>query len=196
MRRPVFVRHLSIDEHRLLEELKQTTDRLERVRARIILESNDGAIAAEIAQRVGWTPRAVRRVVQRFNADGMPSVYDQRHQNLGRHRIVTEEWQGYLLSLIEQSPTVYGTPATRWTAMRLSTELNSRYNIRISEERVRYYLRRNGYYFDRSGWCKNTDLRVDSIVDLILDSVACSERTMTRYQTSPATDTNSLDNEY
>ena len=163
MRRPVFVRPLSAEERTQLEELWYASKPLEQMHIRIVLESSEGMTAAEIAQQPGWTPRAVRRVIQRYNAGGMSSLYDRRRTNPGRRRIVTDEWQELLLVMIEQPPTAYGFSAGRWTAKLLAVCLAQTHQKYMSEERVRHYLRRNGYHFANRNWSKAT-LSVPSVI--------------------------------
>jgi transposase len=154
VRRPIFVTPLSAEEFHTLQELWYASKPLEQMRIRIVLESNEGYTAAEIAQRTGWTPRAVRRVIQRYNLGGLSSLSDRRRTNPGRRRIVTDEWQGLLLAMIEQPPATYGFPADRWTAKLLAACLAQTNHVYVGEERVRHYLRRNGYSFANRRWSR------------------------------------------
>lgn len=154
MRRPIFVRALTAGERARLEEMWYTSKPLEQMRIRIVLESCNGLTAAEIGQQLGWTPRAVRRVIQRFNMQGIASIFDRRRTNPGRRRIITDEWQEMLLAMIEQPPSAYGYSAPRWTAKLLADALGQSGHSWVGEERVRHYLRRNGYQFVNRQWSR------------------------------------------
>ena len=148
---------LSAEDRTQLEDLWYASKPLEQMHIRIVLESSEGMTAAEIAQRLGWTPRAVRRVIQRYNTGGNSSLSDRRRTNPGRRRIVSDEWQELLLTVIEQPPSAYGFTSPRWTTRLLSTALAQiDHHIHVSEERVRHYLRRNGYQFTEKNWRKAT----------------------------------------
>lgn len=160
MRRPIFVRPLTAEEHVSLEQLWRTANPLEQTHILIVLRSSEGLTAAEIAHQVGWTPRAVRRVIERYNSKGILGLHDGRLANPGRRRVVTEEWQRLLLEAIERPPAAWGFTASRWTVRLLVAYLEQATHIRVSEERVRHYLRIHGFRFAAGSW-----LRGDAPID-------------------------------
>ena len=184
MRRPIFVRPLSVEEHVSLEQLWRTASPLEQTHILIVLRSSEGLTAAEIAQQVGWTPRAVRRVIERYNNKGILGLHDGRLTNPGRRRVVTEEWQRLLLEVIERPPAAYGFTASRWTVRLLVAYLEQATHIRVSEERVRHYLRLHGIRYAAGNW-----LRDDAPIEIDIPAPVAlafepANTTHTRHMTS------------
>ncbi len=137
-----------------LERLWTTSSPLEQTHILIVLRSSEGLTAAEIAQQTGWTPRAVRRVIERYNSKDIFGLHDRRRSNPGRRRIVTEEWQRLLLEAVEQPPAAFGFTAGRWTVRLLVAYLEQVTRIRVSEERVRHYLRQHGIRYGAGNWLR------------------------------------------
>lgn len=89
----VRVRTVAPYERRKLHRMKrQLTNQVNSSRARIILLSSGGVCNREIAERVDRTPQWVRRIVHRFNADGLAAIewYPYWHVPGGPRKFLSE----------------------------------------------------------------------------------------------------------
>ena len=89
----VRVRTVAPYERRKLRRMKrQLTNQVNSSRARIILLSSGGVCNREIAERVDRTPQWVRRIIHRFNADGLAGIewYPYWHVPGGPRKFLSE----------------------------------------------------------------------------------------------------------
>ena len=88
---PVFVRSLTIAEGQQIQRiLRRGRDPVARRRAEIVLCSEQGDTAGEIAKRLHFTPWYVRQVIHAFNERGLKSLKAQ-YENGGRPPKVSPE---------------------------------------------------------------------------------------------------------
>jgi len=151
MRRALHVRPLSAGQVAALEaHYRRTPVPAERTRAHIILLSHQGLTPPAIAALVRVDPATVRRTIRRYEAEGLAGLH---HRPIpGRPRKVTPAWERLLLRLIEQDPRRYGVLRSAWTAPTLAKYLAERTSIRVSDDRVQYYLHQHGYVTGRPTW--------------------------------------------
>jgi len=71
---------MRVEPHNTLEELRaavqRTSDADERDRVRMVMHAMEGKTGAAIAQRLGYTDRAVRKWIHRYNEDGLDGLRD------------------------------------------------------------------------------------------------------------------------
>lgn len=153
MRPPIFVGPLSKEAVAALEAYyRETQDADERTRCQIILLSHEGLTPPAIAKIVRWRPRSIHRVIRRYQDRGLAGLKDGRHNNPGRKRTVTPQWEAKLLEVVEQDPRQLGVNRATWTAQLLADYLAQETGIRVGEERVRYYLHLHDYAPRRPTW--------------------------------------------
>jgi transposase len=132
-----------------LEELYQRTDKPRyRTRAQMVLLSSEkGLKAEEIAQIVRESDITVLRWLKRYLAEGIEGLKD--HPRPGRSTIVTEEYRKRLLEVVRRRPRSLGLEYSMWTLQRLSDYLVEETGVRISAETVRRELAKEDIVFSR-----------------------------------------------
>lgn len=119
MRPYVRVRMLTHEEY---EELKRMTRRRKLAaskvqRAKIILLSNQGYLAREIASDLGCHERTAWRWIGRFNELGMAGL--EEYSRRGRTRVYSPEEMGTVIHTALTPPDELGLPFGSWTLDRL-----------------------------------------------------------------------------
>ena len=148
----LYVRFLSADEIRQLEDLQRRNAGLEIARrTRIILLSSAGRGVHEISRTVGLHPINARKWIHRFNEQGMKGLYPRRSP--GRPRIFDERQRQAILKLASTEPGTLGLGFPSWSLQRLRAQLIQRGVMRgISAETIRQELLRGGLVFTGSRW--------------------------------------------
>ena len=132
-----------------LEELYQKTDKPRyRTRAQmVLLSSEQGLKAEEIAQIVRESHITVLRWLKRYLAEGLVGLKDDPRP--GRSGVVTQEYRKQLLEVVRRRPRSLGLEYSMWTLQRLSDYLAEETGIRISCETVRRELAKEEIVFSR-----------------------------------------------
>ena len=120
-----------------------------RQRAQIILASDSGVAAGQIAQVLQTDENQVRRVIAEFNADGMDSL---RPPTGGGHpRRIDDATREQIRDIALARPGDLGEPATRWSLARLRRYLiRGRVLKAISKEHLRRLLNKMGITAQRT----------------------------------------------
>lgn len=132
-----------------LEELYQKTDK-PRYRTRsqmVLLSSEQGMKAEEIAQIVRESHITVLRWLKRYLAEGIEGLKDNPRP--GRSRVVTDAYRKRLLEVVRRKPRSLGLEYSMWTLQRLSDYLAEETGVRISNETVRRELAKEDIVFSR-----------------------------------------------
>jgi transposase len=133
-----------------LEELKrmkrQEVGRV-AVRAHIVLLSNRGYSASQIAKIHDVTGPMVYKWFDRFDEEGPSGLYDRERD--GRPTKITDEVEAEIERLLEENPTEEGENATRWTTDRIAEHLERELDVDVHPETVRDALDRLEYSWTR-----------------------------------------------
>src|SRR3954469_15589449 len=123
MRPPeVFVRPLLHEEGVRLKRLsKRARHQCTRQRAAVLLASNVGMTAPQIAEMWRTDASWVRRVIHEFNERGMHSLRP-RYRG-GRPRRITTDQRQRIVAVAGARPDHQGVPLTRWSLPRLAVHL-------------------------------------------------------------------------
>ena len=133
-----------------LDALYHST-KLARLRTRaqmILLNVEQGLKATQIAKLVRESERPVQRWISRYQAEGVPGLYDAPRS--GQPGQVTPIYQDQLLESVRLRPRALGLDFSLWTLERLSDYLALQTGIRISPEAVRQHLKAGGIVLSRS----------------------------------------------
>jgi len=103
---------------KLVRMLRQSKDPIAVRRAEIILASAQGENAGVIAERLFFSADYVRKVIHRFNEEGLDSLRAQ-YANGGRPKQVLPEHESQLLELAMTPPNLTGQPFTHWSLQKL-----------------------------------------------------------------------------
>ncbi len=152
MARPasVFVRSLGPDEAVKLRRIsRQSKVFALRQRAQILLASDAGAAAPEIARVLQTDENQVRRVIREFNADGMTSLRPPTGD--GRPRRIDDAVREEIRAIALARPRDLGEPGTRWSLSTLRRHLvRKRVVTAISKEHLRRVLQSMGITAQRT----------------------------------------------
>jgi len=147
--KPIKVRPVSEEELIELDKLYRKTKDV-RIRTRvqmILLAAEEQFTAPEIARIVRKNDQTVRRWMKRFNAEGIPGLYDEPRS--GSPGKTTEEYRQRLVTVVRQRPRSLEQPYSLWTLERLADFMAEETGIRVSYETVRRILKDRGIVFRR-----------------------------------------------
>jgi transposase len=131
MSKPLFVRQLTASERRELTKLIRggTDGRVVR-RAQMIRLSGEGRTAAQIAALWAVSGQCVRKVINRFNREGVAGLAERARK--GRPAKTDEHYVGLLKQAVQSSPHELGYPFGCWTLDRLREHLARRTRVILS----------------------------------------------------------------
>jgi transposase len=133
---------------RLRRELMTTADAHLYRRILAVLELDRGRSAADIAEMLGVTRQSIHNWAAAFLHESDPSALADDSRP-GRPRLLTEDHEDLLRSLLTCSPQELGYPATDWTVPLLQQELEPELGQRPSDDTVRRGLHQLGYVWKR-----------------------------------------------
>ena len=146
---PIRVRAVTPEELAQLDRLYHTTKSI-RVRTRaqmILLASEQGMLAPEIASIVRRDEQTVRRWIKRFNAEGTSGLEDRPRP--GVEAKITPEYRKRLLEIVRRRPRTLDLPFSLWSIQRLADFMAEDTSIRVSGETVRVVLKAGGIVLSR-----------------------------------------------
>src|SRR5215211_3222795 len=116
MKRPIFVRPLSDAERESLEAGLRSPDAFTLRRCQILLASNRGENAYQIAHQLGCNPQTARNAIHAFNEKGLPESLQpgSKHPHTV-HRAFTPEQAEALREMLHRSPREFGRQSSLWT---------------------------------------------------------------------------------
>jgi transposase len=160
MRKPLFVRPLTDQEHDTLTTGLRSPDAFTLRRCQILLASAQGKQAAQIAQDVGRDADTVLKVIHAFNTSGLAVLTRQSNRPHQPAAIFTDERREQLRALLHQSPRTFGQPTDLWT-LGLAAEVSFAQGItptQVSDEAIRQAVIRLGWHWKRAKrWINSPD---------------------------------------
>jgi transposase len=148
MSQPLFVRALRAQETRELQRLlhRETDARIVR-RAQIIRLSARGRTPSEIADILERSCSGVRKIINRFNAEGITSLADKLR--VGRPRKRTDRYVFLLKEAVQANPRDLGYPFSCWTLERLREHLARKTKIVLSPPHLSRLMAENEIVYRR-----------------------------------------------
>jgi transposase len=132
------------------ERYRQTRDAVERTNCQIVLLADEGRLAPEIAWLVRRGPTQVRKILHRFQREGLAGLVPGKHP--GRPSEITPAWHAELRRVIDLDPHRVGVDSAVWTTGLLAEYLATATGHRAAIETVRVHLHRAGYVCKRPTW--------------------------------------------
>lgn len=132
------------------ERYERTRGAVERTNCQIVLLADEGRHAPEIAWLVRRGPHPVRKVLRRFQAEGVAGLRPRKAP--GRAVQVPPTWLAELQRVIEVDPHTVGVDSAVWTTRLLADYLGRVTGHRTGIEAVRVHLHRLGYVCKRPTW--------------------------------------------
>ena len=115
MKSPIFVRTLSDLEKGQLETALRSKDAFVMRRAQILLLSERGERAPQIARNLGCGSQTVRDAIHDFNRRGMDALVSGSSRPKQYHAAFDGEGAEALQELLPRSPREFGRESTLWT---------------------------------------------------------------------------------
>jgi transposase len=161
MKRPIYVRPLSDAERKTLEAGLRSPDAFTLRRCQILLASNRGKNAYQIAHQLGCNPQTARNAIHAYNDKGLPkALRPGSKQPHTVHRAFDGEQAEALREMVHQDPRKFGKSTSLWTLAR-AAEVSFEEGLtekRITGETVRATLARMGVRWKRAKrWITSPD---------------------------------------
>ncbi len=161
MREPIFVRPLSDDERKALEEGLRSSDAFVLRRCQILLASDRGERVSRIARALGCNSQTVRNAIHAFDEGGLEKALSKDSSRPNTiHAAFDAERAERLRELLHRSPREFGKPTSLWT-LNLAAEASFEEGItegRVTGETVRATLERLGVRWLRAKrWITSPD---------------------------------------
>jgi transposase len=120
-------------------------------RAQALLWLDQGEAVPAVAPRLGLTPRAIYKVVARYQARMERPVVDRiaDRPHTGRPADKRQQIAQVLAELLPQAPAVFGYRGFAWTTPMLRCQVEHRLQVSTSERTVRRALRDMRYRYKR-----------------------------------------------
>jgi transposase len=161
MKRPIFVRPLSDAERESLEAGLRSPDAFTLRRCQVLLASNRGKNAYQIAHELGCNPQTARNAIHAFNEKGLPQALrpGSKHPHTV-HRAFDSEQAEALREMLHQDPRKFGKQTSLWT-LEIAAEVSFEEGLtkeRVTGETIRATLARLGVRWERAKrWITSPD---------------------------------------
>jgi len=160
MKSPIFVRKLSTEERKALEDGLRSSNAFVLRRCQILLASARGEIAPRIAENLGCGSQTVRNAIHEFNERGLKSLTPGSSRPKEVHAAFDQEGAVALRELLHRSPREFGKESSLWTledAAMISFEQGLTQK-RVSGETIRATLKRLGVRWEKAKrWIESPD---------------------------------------
>lgn len=177
MRQPsVFVRSLRPYEAQKLKGIaKRSKQFWRRQRANILLASDSGMSAPQIADLWRTDENHIRGVIKEFNEEGFESLNPT--EGGGCPRRIDDDAVERIVAVALSRPRDLGVPINRWSLRRLADYLTKREGIDVSAEHLRRILKSKGITYQRTKtWKSSPDPDYERKKDRILRLYQRAER--------------------
>ena len=144
MRPPIFVRSLSDTEKEQLETALRSKDAFVMRRAQVILASERGERAPQIARSLGCGSQTARDAIHDFNERGLAALAAKSSRPKRTRDALDEEGAEALRGLLHRSPREFGRRRSLWT-LSMAAEVAFEEGLterRVSGETIRATLSR------------------------------------------------------
>ena len=160
MKTPLYVRKLTKKEKLSMQAGVRSKDPFVIRRSQIILASERGQKAIEIANTLGCDDQTVRNVIKGFNQDGIAVLQEGSRCPHNTQAAFSTKSVEQLKEILHQSPRNFGKATSLWT-LNLAAEVsyeNELVKERVSGETVRATLKRFGMKWTRAKhWITSSD---------------------------------------
>ncbi len=160
MKPPIFVRKLSTEERKTLQDGLRSSNAFVLRRCQILLASARGEIAPRIAENLGCGSQTVRNAIHEFNEKGLKSLTPGSSRPKEVHAAFDQEATEALRELLHRSPREFGKETSLWTledAAQTSFEHGLTHK-RVSGETIRATLQRLGVRWEKAKrWIESPD---------------------------------------
>lgn len=125
----IILRVCGFDKQRLLERTRSCKDGRLKTRYQIVLNIAEGRSVKDVSKALSVAESTVRRVVDRFEADGEAGLVDRREEN-GDLKL-DEEYLGRLYQVVSSSAEDFGWRRPTWTREMLVVTMRRETNVKV-----------------------------------------------------------------
>ena len=114
----LYVRNINMPEGRKLQRMvRRDANRIRMRRAQVVLASDQGSKAPDIARRFYFCEAHVRSIIKSFNEEGFVAL--EPKYGIGRPKKFTEEQRSIIIETALCPPDLLGEPYRRWSLPKL-----------------------------------------------------------------------------
>ena len=162
--KPMDVRKLTEEEIQQLKQGLQSESAFTMRRCQILLKSQEGKKAQEIAREILCSDQTVREAINSFAKAGMKCLIEKSHARHDKQAMIDEQGQKRLVELIKLSPRSLAHETSVWTREMLSTQIfKEGYTSRqVSVTLITNVLQGQGIRFRRAKhWIHSPDVHYE-----------------------------------
>ena len=162
--RPIFVRPLTTDEKRQLEQSLQSPSAFTVRRCQILLKSSQGQKSQEIAKALLCSDQTVRQAIHAFAQEGLACLDEKSHARHDEQALLNEAGRERLCELIRLSPRTLNHETSVWNRTLLAQQLHQEgYTPRpVSVTVITHVLRQRGITWRRAKhWIRSSDVHYE-----------------------------------
>jgi transposase len=160
MKHPLYVRKLTKKEKQAMQAGVRSKDPFVIRRSQVVLASERGQKAIDIAKTLGCDDQTVRNVIKGFNQDGIAVLKEGSRCPHNTQAAFSTKSMEQLKEILHQSPRNFGKATSLWT-LALAAEIsyeNKLIQERVSGETIRATLKRFGMKWTRAKhWITSPD---------------------------------------
>jgi transposase len=131
----------------LLDIYRKQADPEVRFRAHILLLLDDGRSWEDVGSTLYCSSRTIDRWVKRFRDDGVPGLGGRKR---GRPFRFSAVWARIVVAMVlHLNPRQFGSLRSRWACGTIALALELRFDLRVSRETVRRWLRGHDMVYRR-----------------------------------------------
>ncbi len=156
------------------EWMRQTSNKYEAQRCRILLLLDDGIAPSEVANHVGCVRATVYRTVYRFEEQGEDGLRDGRKYRLPVK--ATSNIVDRLLSYLDDVPKDYGWQRSVWTLELLARQVRMDTSVTLSSSHIWRLLRKAGCRRGRPRPAVNIPVRGRRAILIDIEELVASAR--------------------
>jgi transposase len=160
MRQSLFIRPLTDDEQQALRAGLRASDAFVLRRCQILLASNEGYHAQQIADQLHCDDETVRRAIKAFNMYGVAALAPSSSRPHRTRDTFSEQTRARLKQIPRRSPRTYGYDTSIWTLGLLAEVAYAEglTPMQVSDETIRAALKRLGITWRRAKhWITSPD---------------------------------------
>lgn len=160
MSAPVFVRPLTDQEGQALHEATASEVNFTRRRAQILLFSNQGLMAPQIAEGLGCVRQTVLTAIHDFNERALESLAEPAKAPTGPEPIFDEDKRKALMEIAHQSPRSFEQERSMWSLEALAEVAfdEGLTDEQVSHETIRQAILAMGVSWQRAkDWIESPD---------------------------------------
>jgi transposase len=160
MRKPIYVRPLTVEEREAVEAGLHSSDAFTLRRCQIVLASARGKRASQIALDLSCDGDTVTKAINAFNERGLAALKQRSHAVYTSQVAFDAEAAERLKAIVHQSPRTFGKETSLWT-LDLAAKVSFEQGLtreRVSDETIRQTLKRLGVQWKRAKhWITSPD---------------------------------------